>query len=68
MTRHWALRMDQSNREFMWRELREGCLRQGWGYRSDQTSSSSDACTTGRVDDAMKVARQPEQLALDLVA
>jgi len=36
MTRYWALRSDQSRREFMWRELREGRLRQGWGYRADQ--------------------------------
>ena len=36
MTRYWALRTDQSRREFMWRELRDGRLRQGWGYRSDQ--------------------------------
>jgi hypothetical protein len=36
MTRYWALRTDQSRREFMWCELREGRLRQGWGYRADQ--------------------------------
>jgi hypothetical protein len=31
MKRYWALRTDQSRREFMWRELREGRLRQGLG-------------------------------------
>jgi hypothetical protein len=36
MTRYWALRTDQSRREFMWRELSDGRLRQGWGYRADQ--------------------------------
>jgi hypothetical protein len=35
MTRYWALRTDQARRGFFWRELQEGRLRQGWGYRPD---------------------------------
>lgn len=31
----WALRADQARRDFIWRELRAGRLRQGWGYRND---------------------------------
>ena len=36
MTRYWAMRTDQSRRAFIWSELLEGRLRQGWGYREDQ--------------------------------
>lgn len=32
---YWALRTDQARRDFIWRELRAGRLRQGWGYRDD---------------------------------
>lgn len=35
MTRYWALRTDQARRDFIWRELQAGRLRQGWGYRRD---------------------------------
>ena len=36
MTRSWAMRTDQARRAFIWTELLEGRLRQGWGYREDQ--------------------------------
>jgi hypothetical protein len=32
---YWALRTDQARRDFIWRELQDGRLRQGWGYRDD---------------------------------
>jgi hypothetical protein len=35
MPHYWALRTDQARRDFIWRELRAGRLRQGWGYRDD---------------------------------
>lgn len=35
MTRYWAMRTDQARREFFWRELQEGRLPQGWGYRPE---------------------------------
>jgi hypothetical protein len=35
MRRYWALRTDQARRDFIWRELQAGRLRQGWGYRPD---------------------------------
>ena len=31
--RYWAVRTDQARREFIWRELQAGRLRQGWGVR-----------------------------------
>jgi hypothetical protein len=37
MTRYWAMRTDtRHNTDYLWRELRAGRLRQGWGYRPDQ--------------------------------
>jgi hypothetical protein len=36
MTRYWAIRTDQARRAFIWAELLDGRLRQGWGYREDQ--------------------------------
>lgn len=36
MTRYWAIRTDQDRRGFIWNELRDGRLRQGWGYRPEQ--------------------------------
>jgi hypothetical protein len=36
MTRYWAMRTDQARRAFIWAELLDGRLRQGWGYREDQ--------------------------------
>lgn len=35
MPRYWALRTDQARRDFIWRELQAGRLRQGWGYSPD---------------------------------
>ena len=35
MTGYWALRTDQARRAFFWRELKDGRLRQGWGYRPE---------------------------------
>lgn len=35
MTRYWAIRTDQARRDFIWQELQEGRLRQGWGYRPE---------------------------------
>ncbi len=35
MPHYWAIRTDQARRDFIWRELRTGRLRQGWGYRPD---------------------------------
>ena len=35
-TRHWAMRTDEARRAFIWSELLDGGLRQGWGYREDQ--------------------------------
>ena len=29
--RYWAMRTDQARRDFIWRELQAGRLRQGWG-------------------------------------
>ena len=31
MTRYWAMRTDQSRRSWIWSELQNGRLRQGWG-------------------------------------
>ena len=36
MTRYWAMRTDPARRAFIWAELLDGRLRQGWGYREDQ--------------------------------
>lgn len=37
MTRYWAMRTDtRNNTDYIWRELKAGRLRQGWGYRPDQ--------------------------------
>lgn len=34
MTMHWGIRTDtDNNRDYIWRELRQGRLRQGWGRR-----------------------------------
>jgi hypothetical protein len=37
MARYWAMRVDHREASaFLWSELNEGRLRQGWGYRDDQ--------------------------------
>lgn len=36
MTRYWVIRTDKNFTEFIWSELKQGRLRQGWGWRSDQ--------------------------------
>lgn len=37
MPRYWIMRVDHREaREFLWNELQDGRLRQGWGYREDQ--------------------------------
>jgi hypothetical protein len=35
VTRYWAMRTDQARREFIWRELQAGRMRQGWGLVPD---------------------------------
>lgn len=35
MTRYWAMRTDRNKIEFIFRELKKGRLRQGWGWRDD---------------------------------
>ncbi len=35
MTRYWAMRTDKDNVKFIFRELKKGRLRQGWGWRKD---------------------------------
>lgn len=34
MPRYWAIRTDQARRAFIWTELLDGRLRQGWGDRA----------------------------------
>lgn len=34
--RYWVIRTDKKSTDWIWSELREGRLRQGWGYRDDQ--------------------------------
>lgn len=37
MARYWVMRVDHGNAvDFLWKELRAGRLRQGWGYQADQ--------------------------------
>ena len=37
MARYWVMRVDHEHAtDFLWRELRSGRLRQGWGYQNDQ--------------------------------
>lgn len=36
MTRYWVVRTDKTFTDFIWSELKEGRLRQGWGWRDDQ--------------------------------
>ena len=36
MTRYWVIRTDKGTTDWIWGELQEGRLRQGWGYRDDQ--------------------------------
>jgi len=36
MTRYWVIRTDKKFTEFIWSELKQGRLRQGWGWRDDQ--------------------------------
>jgi hypothetical protein len=37
VTRYWAVRTDtRNNTDYIWRELQEGRLRQGWSRRSDE--------------------------------
>lgn len=35
MTRYWAMRTDKDSIKFIFRELKKGKLRQGWGWRDD---------------------------------
>jgi hypothetical protein len=34
--RYWCYRIDNKSADFFWNELREGRLRQGWGYSEEQ--------------------------------
>ncbi|HEY3411686.1 MAG TPA: restriction endonuclease [Armatimonadota bacterium] len=36
MNRYWVIRTDKASTDWIWSELQEGRLRQGWGYRDDQ--------------------------------
>lgn len=36
MTRYWVIRTDKKLTELIWSELKQGRLRQGWGWRDDQ--------------------------------
>jgi hypothetical protein len=36
MARYWAMRTDRENKEFILAELKQGRLRQGWGYDDSQ--------------------------------
>lgn len=36
MIRYWVIRTDKNSTDWIWSELLEGRLRQGWGYRDDQ--------------------------------
>lgn len=35
MSRYWAMRTDRNEIEFIFKELKQGKLRQGWGWRKD---------------------------------
>jgi hypothetical protein len=36
MCRYWVMRTSRQNADFLWGELQQGRLRQGWGYQADQ--------------------------------
>lgn len=36
MPRYWVMRTDKNNIDLIYREVKEGRLRQGWGYQEDQ--------------------------------
>ncbi len=36
MSNYWAFRTDSKNRDYFYSELKEGRLRQGWGYVDSQ--------------------------------